>query len=324
MKRVVFWVLPLLLLASTLFASDAKLLKEASKLEDEARYEEAMQIYKEIALKHASKDIQLPKSSTSGFYEHLDRLEDEQTQDSLKQIVTKDFGIFAYKKNYFLPLTYTFEDLHDRKSTETAFQISLEKPLFENLLGLDETISLGYTQRSFWQTTKKSAPFRETNYSPEIFLVAPISGVKNLKGVKFSALHYSNGRDGKQSRSTNRAYAELFFQYKDLFISPKIWYKLPFGTQDRDAKELYNYYGYGELSMLYTYKKQTFDLLFRNNLKHRTNRSSLELNWTFELPESFFTHGIYGIVQFYHGYGHSLIDFDKKLTNVGFGFAISR
>lgn len=73
------------------------------------------------------------------------------------------------KKNYLLPATYNINKIEDRNQFETAFQISIEKPMTYDLLGFNETISAAYTQKSFWQTAEDSAPFRESNYEPEVF-----------------------------------------------------------------------------------------------------------------------------------------------------------
>ncbi|HIC42873.1 MAG TPA: hypothetical protein EYO73_00835 [Sulfurimonas sp.] len=44
--------------------------------------------------------------------------------------------------------------------------MSLKKQLSYNLLGMNDFISVAYTQKVWWQLYSDSGPFRETNYLP--------------------------------------------------------------------------------------------------------------------------------------------------------------
>ena len=308
--------------------------KKAKELEDSGDYKSAMLLYKKIvneSLKNPSLDKsedlvikEIKKEPKKEFFEHhIDKSKDKETNDNLEQLVTKDFGIYPYKKNYFLPATYTFNNISNRDNFETSFQISLEKPISNDFFGLNETISIAYTQKSFWQTASSSAPFRETNYEPEIFMQIPNDG-KYLKLYKTSFLHTSNGKGGDDSRSLNRLYLQTFFQFDNLFVSPKVWYKIPENKND-DMKDFYKYYGYGDISFLYAYGKQTFELLLRDNLRlNSSNKGAVEFNYTFPLPDFISSKNSYGIFQVFHGYGQSLIDYDREVTNIGIGLTFSR
>ena len=52
------------------------------------------------------------------------------------------------------------------------FQLSLAFPLWRGILGDNSLLGASYTQKSWWQlsNSKESAPFRETNYEPQLFL----------------------------------------------------------------------------------------------------------------------------------------------------------
>ncbi len=326
----------LLLITSFCFASNEDILEQAKRFEDEGNFKEAMLLYKKAAVLNSSReDSYIEKINTNkeekkinlkrAFFErNIDEVDDKDTENSLKQLVTKDFGIYPYKKNYILPATYTFENIKDRHNFETSFQISIEKPLMENFFGFDETISLAYTQKSFWQTTKHSAPFRETNYEPEVFALLPISD-EYLKALKVSFIHSSNGKKDDLSRSLNRVYFESYFQFANLFITPRVWYRIPENSQDDDNSDFNKYYGYGDLNFMYAYKQHTFELLLRNNLRFdKTNKGAFEFNWTFPMPDFIASKNSYGLFQVFHGYGQSLIDYDKELTNIGIGVAFSR
>src|SRR5574344_550588 len=328
-----------ILISKICLASNENILIEAQKLEDEGNFKEAMILYKKAAIINNNKEEkyidELNKTQKTqenktdfkkAFFErNIDSVDDEETEKSVEQLITKDFGIYPYKKNYILPATYTFNDIDDRHDFETAFQISIEKPLSENLLGLDENISVGYTQKSYWQTTKHSAPFRETNYEPEVFIQVPVKENEYFKAIKASFMHSSNGKKDDLSRSLNRIYLEGYFQLSNLFITPRVWYRIPESNSDDDNPDFSQYYGYGDINFLYAYKQHTFELLLRNNLRFdKTNKGAAEFNWTFPLPEFIASKNTFGLFQLFHGYGQSLIDYDREITNVGIGVAFSR
>ena len=334
----------LLFIYSLCFSEDInKLYSEAQDLENKGNYKEAMLLYKKAA------DLSIPKNNQEDKYlidlakndEHkvdsftnmkkafyqkqIDKVNDKETDENLKQMITGDFSLYPYKKNYLLPVTYDFNQSEDRNSFETAFQISIEKPIAYNIFGLNESISAAYTQKSFWQTAEHSSPFRETNYEPEVFIQFPYKDNSVLKSYKVALNHVSNGKNDESSRSWNRVYIEAYFQLSNLFIIPKVWYRLPENGSDDDNPNIQDYYGYGDLTFLYVYKKHTFELALRNNLEFNdANKGSAELNWTFPLPDFLSNLDSYGFFQIFSGYGNSLIDYDREVHKVGLGIAFSR
>ncbi len=261
------------------------------------------------------------------FYQkQIDKIQDKDTDSSIAQIAKKDFELYSYEKNYLMPATYSLNEENDsREQFETQFQISIEKPISYNFLGLGETISAAYTQKSMWQTAKHSSPFRETNYKPEIFVTFPYEKSSRLKAYKFGLVHESNGRAQENSRSWNRIYVQTFFQLSNLFIVPKIWYRIQEREKNDDNPDIYNYYGYGDLTLFYAHKKHTFELKLRDNLKFNSkNKGSIDFTWNFPLPELLSTKNSYGMLNIFSGYGHSLIDYDKEINRIGFGIAFSR
>ena len=334
----------LLFIYSLCFSEDInKLYSEAQNLENQGNYKEAMLLYKKAA------DLNIPKNTPEdkyildlaknnehkvdsftnmkkAFYQNqIDKVNDKETDENLKQIITSDFGLYPYKKNYILPITYQLNTPTNQNNFETNFQISLEKPISYNFFGLNESISAAYTQKSFWQTGKHSSPFRETNYEPEVFVQFPYKSTSTLKGYKVALNHVSNGKNDEFSRSWNRVYLEGYFQLSNLFIIPKVWYRLPENNEDDDNPDIEDYYGNGDLTFLYAYKKHTFELTLRNNLEFNdTNKGSAELNWTFPLPDFLYATDTYGIFQVFSGYGNNLIDYDREIHKVGLGIAFSR
>ena len=75
-------------------------------------------------------------------------------------------GLKMHHLNYLLPATYAFNDVEGRRRFETAFQISLQKPLFYDVFDMNETISAGYSQSSNTKATKQE-PFSFISWRPK-------------------------------------------------------------------------------------------------------------------------------------------------------------
>ncbi len=270
-------------------------------------------------LEHKIKKVERTQEVYGGF---LESYTDKETENSVKQMMTKTFDISPYKTNYLLPITYDGVNHEDRKHTETKFQLSVQKSLADNFFGLNETFVGAYTQTSWWQTSTKSTPFRETNYQPEFFMMMPhFDKDSMLKAYKFGFLHESNGQDQEKSRSWNRLYAKAFFQFDGLIVSPRVWYRIPENKATDDNPNIDDYLGYADLELIYPWKRHSFKLLARNNFHFdNTNKGAVQFDWTFPLWEQ----NLFGYLQLYSGYSESLIDYDKRSDRIGIGFALSR
>ncbi|CUU83781.1 phospholipase A [Campylobacter hyointestinalis] len=289
-----------------------ELYKKAGEFEKNGDTKNALFFYKQAAkaaldIKDLSEEPQIDKKQDHSMnFAHTD------------EPITDFFGLETFHTNYILPETYTKNIPDDgRKKFETKFQISVKKPLVRDILGLDETLYFGYTQRSWWQTSKDSSPFRENNYEPELFVNFPtdILTIPNLKNFQLGVLHNSNGKDGEQSRSWNRVYLRGNFVYDGFSIAPRIWWRIP--EHDDDNPDITDYAGNGDVSMFYKFNKHIFSLKLTNNLHlDKTNRGSAELGWMFPL----FYAGFYGYVQYFNGYAENLADYDKHTNKIGIGF----
>ncbi|WP_298102811.1 phospholipase A [uncultured Campylobacter sp.] len=226
----------------------------------------------------------------------------------------RNFGFLGLK--YYEPIymlfTHDFSKKPDRKADELHFEFSFERPITYDALGLGEKISFAYAQNSWWQITQDSAPFRESNYRPELYVSAPVPFADELK---IGAMHESNGKGGEESRSWNRLYAQSTWSADGFSITPRAWYAF---WLDRTNEDIADYMGYGDLRASYTFGKQRLSALWRNNLHFDgSNRGAIELNYSFPI----FNSGFYGYLRYLNGYGESLADYKRSVNKIGIGLS---
>ena len=222
--------------------------------------------------------------------------------------------------NYILPFSYAFgsRGTNAAKRAETKFQLSVKKAFFEDVLGLGESLYFGYTQTAWWQIFAESAPFRELNYAPEVFLSFPLSGFGAFKNLSLGFMHQSNGKDGASSRSWNRAYLSTLLHAGRFVLVPRAWFIInePSLSENRDIAR---YLGHFDAKFAYLGRDTFAYILVRNNLNFKHNRGAVELNAGFDL----FDNGIFWYVQYFNGYGESLIDYNRHANRLSVGFLVA-
>ena len=233
-----------------------------------------------------------------------------------------------YKDNYFLT---GFTD-----STQVKFQFSAKFDIWPN--HGPHAVYFAFTQKSLWNIYRKSQPFQENNYSPELFYSyfhAP-GRYDPQPGCGFflerlGLVHESDGEDDPRSRGWNRVYGESRFACYDpvhhyAALTLQVWYPV----SARDNPDIAKYLGYGELSFavgsdrgrgwlgdweaaLHA-RKGTRDL--------KTGSLELDARWRPRYGDFWrFTPYLYG--QLFTGYGETLLSYDHALTaiRVGIGFS---
>ncbi|EAH5850839.1 phospholipase [Campylobacter coli] len=315
-----------------IWASD---LQQALEYEKQGDYKKAMEIYKKLALKNSSVLISQEQNNSSEATQMQNSItmKKEEKQDFSRLALANylgenesfnPLGISSYKMNYFLPFAYSFDSLGgENRKTEMKFQLSIKKRLFEDLLGLGEKYYVGYTQTSWWQNYKHSSPFRETNYQPEFFVDIPLhfEDYKFLNNLRVGILHESNGKgdENLESRSWNRVYASSVFLYQRFLFVPRIWYRIPENSEDDDNPEITHYMGNFDINMGYLGNDYFINLMLRNNLDFHDNKGAVQVDIGYDI----FDNGIYWYLQYFNGYGESLIDYNKRLQRLSTGFLIS-
>ena len=239
------------------------------------------------------------------------------------------FAITPHKPTYILPATYNFNSNYGAygefgnlfSDAELKYQLSLKTQLWPEMIG-DSSLWFGYTQQSYWQLyadSEASAPFRETNYQPELYWSIPsdfdILGMR-ARTLNIGLNHQSNGQSDPLSRSWNRLTGELVFESDRTLYSVKTWVRVDDPENDNNPN-IEDYMGRVELGWVYRGDRHIVDAWFKNNLSS-SNRSSLEINWAFPLAQH-----LRGYVQFFTGYGENMIDMENSNTRIGFGLALT-
>lgn len=203
---------------------------------------------------------------------------------------------------------------------ELSFQLGFKMKLIENLMDGPGDLWFGYTQHSFWQAgnRKASSPFRESNYQPELMVVFPMSlefgGVK-ARFVNLGLTHQSNGQASTLSRSWNRVYAQVGLERGDLAVLARLWHRLHEDESD-DNPDIVRFMGRGDLTGTYRWNGHELSLLTRYNFQSR--KGGVQLGWTFPLAGH-----VNGYMQFFSGFGYSLIDYNHSQNVLGLGVLVT-
>ncbi len=266
----------------------------------------------------------------------LERVRREEVAEAVPPLLA------PHERTYFLPLSYVsspnedpFEDASGAvpqedqlDNLEAKFQISFKFSLAGNLLTHRDRLYAGLTTLSFWQAYNRnvSAPFRETDYQPELFWSVPLDwGPWGLDAsvLTFGVSHQSNGRGGNLSRSWNRIYAKAQFEKDNLVVSVKPWWRIP---EDRkssptdatgdDNPDIERYLGHMELETTYRHGRQEWSVMVRGNPD--SGKGAVRLEWAFPLWR-----GMRGYAQYFNGYGESLIDYNAHIERIGVGILLT-
>lgn len=253
-----------------------------------------------------------------------------------KSNILKPFTLMAHKPNYLLLGTYNsvgynsehYQEQYQRDNIETDnyevhYQFSLKAPIFIDAFDSSIDIYAAYTNRSFWQIWNNSGPFRESNHEPEVWLQHQpnyeIFGFRNIfNAVGFN--HQSNGQGGVLSRSWNRIFAWFGFEKNNLVLGLKPWIRIKEDADDDDNPDITDYLGHFELTAAYKYDDHVFSAMSRNNLESGFSRGAFQFSWSFPLGDyPYFK----GYMQYFTGYGESLIDYDQYVNRIGIGLLLT-
>lgn len=247
------------------------------------------------------------------------------------------FLFTPYKPVYVLPFYYTtranevpksfnpayqLEDSNrlDLDQLELKFQFSFKTKAVQGLFWGYGDLWVAYTQTSRWQlyNGRNSRPFRETNYEPEVILNLPLN--IPLPGFKICMFgmalnHQSNGRNTPLSRSWNRIIYHVGLERKQTELLLRMWHRIP--DNDDENPLITKYLGAADALFATTLKGHHLSLMLRQPLTNSFNKGAVQMEWSMPISGHLKTS-----LQFFHGYGESLIDYNHKQTTIGVGVSL--
>lgn len=240
------------------------------------------------------------------------RLDTMQLLDIYNKIPS--FGI--YHDNYFTTGAPTNKKIN-KNTADAKFQISIRQRLSKNLGFLNTSLMLTYTQKSFWDVYKYSAPFSENNYNPALVFTKLIVKNNKIKGIGVLSIeHESNGRDSIESRSWNYMTLSgvLFYNY-NIYVQAKVWA----GLMAEENPDLLDYKGHGLLAVNYRTTNGVFwaSAIISPRDKFRSYNTTLELNFR---PGK--AANQYFFLQWYNGYAENLAEYKTYSSMVRIGICM--
>ena len=255
----------------------------------------------------------------------------------LSQEWEPSFDLKTYKQNYLLLYALSSQPNNQPTSPnplnqvltpyaldnrDMKFQISLKYALADNQAY--GSFWFAYTQLSFWQFYDKtnSQPFRGTDYSPEfIYSLQPFEPVI----VNFGAVHQSNGEATPRSRSWNRMYIEPAVELiggggQQLVLQARWWQRFEEDPLGDDNADIHHYLGYREVELRYCQEGG-----WQVSAVARSNSAQLDIAaplsaWLMlgDAEEK----GLNVHLQYFSGYGESLLDYNQGHVTWGLGLSI--
>jgi outer membrane phospholipase A len=252
----------------------------------------------------------------------------DSAEDEFDPVVFFKDHIAGHEPFYFIAGT---------KSPNAKFQISFKYRLLNMRGALAERfpaltgLHLAYTQISLWDWKQASAPFVDSSYKPEFFYLAEgVEGGRWGESIRLDLQagiqHESNGKAGADSRSLNIAYFQPTLRYGkpdglQVSLGPRTWAYL--GSLSENPT-LADYRGYLGLRATAGWAN-TVQLAALGRVGDDWNRGSLQLDLTLPLMRLFSKSlSLYFHVQYFLGYGETLLHYGERSSSLRAGFALYR
>ncbi|MET0270016.1 MAG: phospholipase A [Sphingomonas sp.] len=217
-------------------------------------------------------------------------------------------------------------------NSDARIQIGFKYQLFGSAGAVGEGgpwvngVHFGYSQRIFWDLGKKSSPFRNVEYLPELFYLLParpVGGDGLQLGAQAGIRHESNGRDGLDSRSVNTIYVQPVATTRlgdhTLTVGPRAWVYV--GSLE-DNPDIKRYRGNTGL-LAEIGRPDSWRLTTTTRYNFGSGKGSFDAEASYPLDRVFDTSlNLYVFGQGFVGYGENLFDYNRRATRlrIGFGF----
>jgi phospholipase A1/A2 len=223
--------------------------------------------------------------------------------------------------------------LGTRGGNSARFQLSFKYRLFDVDVGYGQErpwlsgLYFGYTQNSLWDLESESKAFRDTSYQPSLFWKweRTDDGSQTwLDGARLGLEHESNGSTGERSRSVNIAFVRPEWRWKftergSLAFTPKLYTYL----EKEENTDIDDYRGYVDWRVRYDSPAGTW--IATSVVRYGTaGKGSVLVDLSRRIRDlKFGPVSTYLHVQFFAGYGESILDYNvKRKSQLRFGFAI--
>lgn len=229
---------------------------------------------------------------------------------------TPSFGL--YKDNWFLVGT-SLGPKANKHNTNAKFQISIRQRLTKSTLPWGTYLYLFYTQRIVWNVFEESMPMLDFAFNPGIGLTKPFYYQGRFLGSASLILeHESNGRDKTESRSWNRlSLCGSVMVLPRLVVNGKFWIPIIDGENNRD---ILSYSGIFQVGVSYHLPNNKFgwslQVIKRRGWNLNCN-TIFEFNWHVASRSN-----QYLFLQYYNGYGETLIEYNKFVSQIRVGIVI--
>ncbi len=236
-----------------------------------------------------------------------------------REPVAAELARFASAVSPYEPMYFS---VGSRANTSAKFQVSLKFRIFnpETRTPFLEKLYLAYSQTSIWDLDSASKPFRDSSYRPSVFFlddrVSQWPFARSRLGFQAGLEHESNGKDADASRSINIAFARPALTFLlggdyTLTLAPKIYHYL-----DKDENPDIDDYR-GHVDFLIRVGQEDgwlFDATVRRG--SRSDSGSVQVDASYPLRRPTFGNlSGYLHLQYFNGYGESLVDYDRKLRS---------
>lgn len=237
--------------------------------------------------------------------------------DSVRAELEKTPYFTLFKDNYFIG-GVPIGSKPTAVNSDVKFQLSILQRLTKSRLPFDTYLFLQYTQKTFWNVFEKSLPIRDLNFNPGIGLGHLIIRHNKYIGKAYVMLeHESNGKDSIDSRSWNRvSFGVAIDMNKNWQAQFKTWIPVIDG---RNNKDILKYNGIFHTALNYRTNNKRFNcgVVFVQRKKWLSYNTQVEFSFKFNEREN-----QYLFIQYYNGYGESLLDYNKYTSMLRVGFVI--